>query len=387
MYDVIIYGIGALGEKNLNIIRCRLSDRYKVIGYMDSFYQKEFYQYKKVFKIEELQEIYYDYIVINAYNQFTDNEIYSLLREHGVQHQKIIRYAKYTFCSYEFPIRPIANKIEVLRNMTEVPKFEGVLVGMSYAENGIDINQLSGCIYNLAHPAFDLFYRKLTIEALFLEKVKLEKLRYIIFELPYYIFNFDLSLCGNGLFQSSMNYIDYWKDWHHFDENEENREFLMGFHIFKDMFLKDSVGNFSMVENRRSMSDNQLTKKKMGDHVISHTIKKCHEKTMKENRYIFHEILKTVAEKFLNVKLIILVCPQPSVNIALYEKYPLQKQVFCEEMKLAQEMYPDLIILDNHELFLEHDEYFADTYGHLNRNGCDIFTRHLDQELAFRGIY
>ena len=246
MYDVIIYGIGALGENNLNTISHNLSNRYKVIGYMDSFYQKEYYQYKKVFKMKELSEIHYDYIVINAYSQSTDNEIYNLLREHGVEQQKIIRYAKYAYFSSEFPLQNILNRVEELRIMPEVPEFEGVLIGMSYAERGIDINQLSGCVYNLAHASFDLFYRRLTIETLFLKevKVKLNKLRYIILELPYYIFNYDLSLCDNGVFQSAIPFIDCWKKWHHFDEKEENREFLMGFPIFQDMFLKDATGNF-----------------------------------------------------------------------------------------------------------------------------------------------
>lgn len=381
MNKVLIYGIGALGEENLNIIRQGLSDRYNVIGYMDTYYQKKFYQYKKVFKVEELKEIDYDYIVINAYSQASDDEIYRFLLENGVRKEKIVRYAKYAFYDHEFPFRHIENRVEVLRNLTEEIPYEGILFGMSYAEIGIDVNQLSRNILNLAHPAFDLFYHRLTIESVFQTKIKLENIRYIILELPYYIFNFDLSLCGSGLFQSSMNYIFHWQNWHHFTEKEENREFIEGFPIFQDMFLRDSRGNSSMVENRRTMTDYQFTEKDIKEHVVSHTIKKYHDATVEENQFIFQDILKMIGEKLPGVKLLILICPQPSVIRKLYEEYPAQKQVFEEEMKSTKAMYPNLAILDEQALFTNHDEYFSDTYGHLNRKGCDVLTRYLDKIL------
>lgn len=381
MGNVIIYGIGALGEYNLNRIRDRLSERYKVIGFMDSFYQKEFYQYLRVYKIEELPEIDYDYIVINAYNQSSDDEIYHLLSRHGVIKEKIVRYAKYAYRSYEFPVSPKINKLMVFRQCGSLPKPDGFLIGMSYSELGVDANGLSECIYNFATGAFDLFYHKLMTESLLSMRTAIKQSRYIIFEMPYFIFNYDLSLCDHGLFQYTMNYISYWKEWHHFPEKERNKEFLRGFPVFQDMFLKESQGNPSMVLNCRAMSKTRILEEGDGNDIVSHTIKKNHSATVDENRDIFRQMMDMLKEKAPHIRIIILICPQPSHIRGFYEAYPLQKQIFWQEMRKAQERYPDIIILDEQELFTGHDEYFADKYGHLNRSGCDAFTKFLDEKL------
>lgn len=381
MKKVIIYGIGAMGENNLNQIRERLSDRYEVIGFMDSFYQKEFYQYLKVYKIGELPEMDYDYIVINAYNQSSDDEIYNLLSGYGVPNGKIVRYAKYAYRSPEFPVSSKFNKLMIFRQQNLLPEPDGLLIGMSYSELGVDVNRLSGCIYNLAAGALDLFYNKLMTESLFSMGKIIEQSRYFIFEMPYFIFNYDLSLCDHGLFQHTMNYISFWERWHHFREKESNKEFLRGFPVFQDMFLRDSQGNSSMILNCRAMSEMRILEEGNGDNVVSHTIKKNHIATVEENRDLFQQIIKMLKEKAPHIQTIILICPQPSFIRNLYEKYPLQKQIFWQEMRRAQEAYPDLIILDEQELFTGRDEYFADKYGHLNRSGCDKFTEFLDQKL------
>lgn len=388
MYKVIIYGIGAGGGMNLNIICSRLSNRYEVIGYMDSFYKKEFYQYQRVFKIEELSEIDYDYILINAYRQSSDDEIYNMLLQHRICREKIIRYAKYAYYSSEFPIKYTENRLEIFQRLKIRPKFEGFLIGMSYAEIGIDVNQLSGYIFNFAHSAFDLFYRRLLIQSIYELKSGLEHIRYIILELPYYIFNFDLSLCDNGIFQSAINYVSYWKDYHHFTEKEVNRCFTEGFLTFQDMFIKDFLGNSSMVSNSRIMIDKTYADSHMDlKKAIPHTIQKPHEMTMDENRKIFRDIIQMIKEKAPHIKLVILVCPQPSLTRKLYDKYPLQKKIFLEEMESAKLQYQNLIILDEQELFMDHDEYFIDTDGHLNRTGCDAFTKFLDCQFKRLNIY
>lgn len=387
MNKVIIYGIGAGGGANLNLICNKLSNRYEVVGYMDSFCKKEFYQYQRVLKIEELSGVDYDYILINTCRQSSDNEIYNLLLKYGISKKKIVRYAKYAFYNNKFPIKYTENKLETFQRFVSFPQFEGCLVGMSYAESGIDVNLLSGYIYNFAHSAFDLFYRKLLIQSLLENEKGIENIRYIIIELPYYIFNFDLSLCDNGIFQSAINYISYWKNYHHFIEKEDNINFVKGFSVYQDMFIKDHLGNSSMVANGRVMTDKQYVDGKIECTDISHTIRKKHQSTIEENKYIFHQILQMIKEKNPYIKLVILVCPQPSVIRKLYDNYPLQKEIFWNEMKQAQEKYFDLVILDEHELFTGHDEYFLDIDGHLNSKGCDIFTRFLDEKLKELNYY
>ena len=196
-------------------------------------------------------------------------------------------------------------------------------------------------------------------------------IRQIIIELPYYIFNYDLSQFGDFVY-TKLLYFKLIDDFHHITDPKTKEEFSLYTNIIdkpkpfvrSHAKLKDflsAIGVTSIRTIYRSVTNR--------DNVWV----KYYKETVKENIALWEKYLALVRDNFPNAKLLVLVTPMNSVfRFTHKEEINKWRTIFYENMK-------GLDVLDNFELY--NNPFLYGDHCHLNQKGGEKYTKYLQKTM------
>ncbi len=332
-----------------------------------------------------------DYYIILSKDAAASREIALSLREAGITEEKILEY-----CYYEKELR--FHPLSEFYKKSAGNSYHAFLLGMSHSHSGFIEQIAKKNIYKFSVPSMDLYYQMKLLEDLSL-KYDFSKVDTIIFEFPYYIFNYDISMTRE-VFLRRMNYYSYFGDYHHYGKEEEQRRQIEMFETL-NAILTPSLYSRAQEETAVAYKENFLSaylkkqyykvryafaKKETHqwteteiEQVVSlqpHVWCKEHTQTISENLRIWEAIRNHLA-KFPNLKIKVVVFPFCPFFIESHkEEIAVLKKQFYENIQI-----PGEDILDCFECFWDRPEYFADEC-HLNEKGKYEFTKRLKMNVA-----
>lgn len=341
----------------------------------------------------------YDYIMLYTYDEIKSKSIKKLLINQGIENKKILEW-----CYYH--LEPRVSQIEKYQNIYKNIKWKNYIFGMSHSYGGIIEELWSDNTFKFSAPSMDLYYHYLVLKELD-KNNELFNVERIIFELPYYIFNLDVSKCDKT-FKKRINYYYYYKDYHHYDETSEGKEIIYNFeklseltgnvfytcHNINDRGLDNNfiIRNIFRIKYRLAKIYTRLRFKvkhleqdlwteeriKSINAMHPHIWYKKYSETQKENLLIWEEI-KKVLEKYAEIKWYVCVFPfSPYFIQKNFHIIEENKKEFYTKINVKEEK-----ILDYMTYFDSNPGYFTDEC-HLNRAGAYEFTKILEKDLKDR---
>ena len=241
-------------------------------------------------------------------------------------------------------------------------------------------------------PALDLYYINKQLQEIinenYLGQSKSDSsnhrsnLRYVILDMPYYMFNYDLSMNRVHMI-NQLILADYFDDYHNFT-TKANEKVLKQFSLWKEMIYDGIKYNSSYCYNDHIVRNGSITEemKNACKNKISHVYSKPHPNTINENEKIFVNMMKLIKFFDKDIKVIILIMPQSKYEYMYHQKlidsmakdFHSVVSYICERMKINYE------ILDLYKEYFGKDEMFLDLI-HLNSKGAKIFSNRLESLL------
>lgn len=358
---IICYGVA-----NMNLRRRMnwyLANRYEVIAYSDSFYKEDVLQGEKFVPVEEIVHMEFDYVVILAEKEHTQEKITETLLQYGISDEKIIM----PVYLYQENILYSPDLLDYNINILNSKEIDGGILGLSYSLVGIAENKLKGNFLNFSWHGLDLYYNWQFLKY----SLKKTKFRRILMFFPYYYFNYDAS---SSLYQFTSGQIFACRslgDWH--NARKSRNRMIKNYVVNEEMFGEHLWGGTwkkYCLKNENVIND--------GKYELSPIWKRVYKKTYLENTEIMKELL-FMLEK-MEIKFYLIVPPLYSACLLDGEIKWIDEQrksfyTTVETLKRYQ-----IKVFDCFDLYKEKREYFYD-YEHLNEKGKIEFTTWINEKV------
>lgn len=337
--------------------------------------------------IEQLLITNFEYLIIMTRDEKKSKAAMKWFCSRGVEKEKILEYV----C---FEKDPRISPVERFWSGMSEQKYDTLIFGMSHSYGGLIPELLHGNAYKFSAPSMDLYYHYRVLRDI-CENYNLSKIKQVIFELPYYAFNYDLSMC-KSTFRKRISYYSYYSDYHHFGENEEEKRYI-------DMFEKlNELSGFTMYGKRekaeliwrkktsvylwlrkqyvrfRCATDREPVSRQWTEEAMQtqrpHVWYKEHLETIQENLKIWSEIKQLLEQNKLELRVCIFPFNPLFLEIHSDQIYKI-KNKFFENLCL-----PETQVFDGMDIFMGHQDYFADAC-HLNNVGSYQFSKILGRWL------
>lgn len=350
------------------------------------------------FALNEINNYDFECVCIthkNAYNSIRRNLVENL----GVNENRIIDFWKV----YQATL-PLMVCDRVMMNPNK-QFYDGIIIGLSHTEVGILSDRLQGEFCNLSVSSQDLFFQYKTLEYCINKyPEKISKLKYAIIEThDYNYFNLDTSSA-----HAAFKYLawgGYNKDPHNFDTNPKigisfddalaniykikgNNSLVNEIEIWKKYFMDiydyteylGFSGNYNVYERTGI-----VTKEQILNYLYDRsTVTKIFNKTIKENKECFNNIIELL--KYINpdIKIYSIVIPK-YIETERRDIKELSKHIsyFNEIIREAEKKY-GITHLDFKKIsnISEVEQYYYDA-AHLNVFGAQVITDMLN-EIIFK---
>ncbi len=286
------------------------------------------------------------------------------LTEHGVPEKNIIEYWRFEKTTYYNPVA----------NLFSEKNVDGLIFGMSHSQCAINTEQLTGHYYKVASPSLDLFFHLGFLNYILdNQMVDINGIRSIILELPYYIFNYDLSRFGDFIL-TKLKYFEVLNNYHHYTDKEMIGKWRIFMSLFDDQPVKVTDSNTSMINKIKRTIKFPLRAYRISslhDKVWEHV----YEETIQENTVFFNVLVEKLRSTFVNAKICILVMPfNPIFRISHKESICNMRSIFYEIVEKQH-----LQVIDEFDYY-RRARYFDD-HCHLSKVGGCLYTDHLNQVL------
>lgn len=298
-----------------------------------------------------------------AADDFQENKILSM----NITDDKIVNFSRFKDTVLDDPIAEMNSDIQ----------YTGLIFGMSHSQCAIQPEKLTDQVYcNCASPSMDMFchfnYLKKLAETY---PEKLENMRHVIIELPYYLFNFDLSRFGTFVY-TKLNYFDLIGDYHNFGKTDAQKSKIYEFQLFKSLFSsKKSIAKHSVKKNPiRRITKNLLNKYRIATNKDK-VWRVIYQDTVKENQELWKSFLTLFKKACPNAKLTVLVMPfNPIFRCFHKRQINVMKKVFMDSLGTG-----NFKVID-HFKCLKRDCYFDD-HCHLNKKGASKYIKILQKAI------
>lgn len=249
----------------------------------------------------------------------------------------------------------------------------GLILGMSHAQCGIDEKLLKNADYfKVASPSMDAFlhlkyYEKISED--YPEETK--QIKSIIIELPYYVFNYDLSRFGKFLY-TKLNYFKIIGNFHHFGETVEQKVIIRDFYRFLQIFKEQPK---ITVDSKKSNLLRCFAKKIINGYRIATLHDKVwfssYPKTIQENKKYLSDLIKLIKTHSPDAKISVLVMPFNPIfrktHIKVCNKWKILFYTFFEELNIK--------IIDTFNSVSSSLDF--NDHCHLNSKGREKYSKHL----------
>lgn len=366
----------------LSEIAQKINPAVEVLGYVDGqrsdharyFSGMPLYSILDVFE----NKVEFDYIFLG---ERQESELFKQrLLLGGVNGEKIIEWKKFKDFLYE--------NNSLFFNESKV-NYNGLIFGMSYSYWGLFTHKLKLPFFKFSEPSLDMFYiNKQLKNAIHREtdvvNGRSDSIQYIVFDFPYYIFNYDLSLCKTPM-RRQMIIADFFNDFHHFGNTDEELQMIEEFKVWKYMFY-ESLKPKKFIYNDFVAKHGQITEEMIDElkNNISHVWAVKREKTIQENIELFEEIVRIINDFNAKIKIIICVIPQSMYLEKYHQECITEKEAFfiSTVSRVLNKYSNPFYVWDYFREFYDNDELFRDCI-HLNAGGgkafSEIFSKRLEE--------
>lgn len=321
---------GTIGYRNEIVLG--YSSQYVLGGYIEfsEYWNKDYFDYKKVFRYNDSEISAFDVYVI-AYRDSGDIEkAYNELIMQGIQEKKIIVYRDFVGTI----------KVDTLsRYEAENHLYTNLIFGMSHAKSNIALQEFLPDTFSFAAPSMDIFcHNKITS---ILEEKKCDQLKYvknIFIELPYYVFNYDLSRFRSFVL-SKMLYFHTYGDYHNYNDENKIAQYSNYYKVFCD---EDRGQKYIADENTYGPRVKGGFKLMMQRIVDLYRIMKLHDKvwekefknTIDENMMLFDALIKKFRNYNTDVNIIVIITSFNPLFIKTHKSViEKQKNIFYSSIK------------------------------------------------------
>jgi len=369
-YSVVIYG---LGEERVFVEKA-LSDGVEIVAYTDSFARLDCFNKKRFVSLERLSDVDFDYIVVTVRNRNSRESIIANLLNLSIGLDKIIDFWR-------------ISKVDRVMLAAEEP-YEGIILGISHAECGINPKYLSKHFCNLAISSQSLYYNYMALKRsieLYPEKINL---KYLILDMyDYHYINHDCSLTkaistyllDSGGIKEPHN-VEYNKNL-----SETEKKILLEFCndnddvlLYKKLFRGfDDTGYYQYDVRKKTIEDEEISFGEDWDFSKSMFVKR--EKTVLENMKILEKLLNLARGKFPSIRIIMLHIPRfYRMEECLRPYNQLWKAEWDDVLGKCKERYNvEYFNLKDYESICKNNKFYFDI-EHLNHNGAAAFTSYLE---------
>ncbi len=345
IYDVILIG---------NYERCiqfnELFDEWNVVSIINSevLYNNEY--------VLNLENYKYDFIFV--VEEVNKDEILKSIKKYN---------GKNIYFFEDYKLSVIEGLDYKILDMLGRNKINGIITGLSYAEVGIK-ESINNDFINFSFSSQDLYYDFLLIKYLFNFKQVKDNLRYVIINMGYYSFDYDMTKTNAR--NRIHRYIDYFKDYH-------NNHNFIELDIIRAFYEKGITFQGYIDMNRLKeeiILDLNDTK---GIYEAQKNSSMDYEATRNENEKILEQYILFLKEN--DIVPIIVVCP---TSTYYRENFNInRKNIFYNILDKLKDKY-SFQVVDYFDSDLFKDDDFWD-YSHLNGKGAEKFTQILKEEIQW----
>ncbi|WP_291651648.1 hypothetical protein [Clostridium sp.] len=344
-YDVILLG---------NYDRCmkfdELFDGWNVVKIINP---EVLYNNEYILKLENYK---YDFIFV--VEDIDKNKILKSIKKYN---------KKNTYFFEDYKLSVIEGLDYKILDMLRRNEINGIITGLSYAEVGIkeDINDN---FINFSFSSQDLYYDFKLIKYLFNFKQVKNNLKYVIINMGYYSFDYDMTKTNAR--NRIHRYINYFEDYH-------NNESFMELDIIRS-FYEEGITFQEYIDMNKLKEETILVSNKTKDiYEAQKNSSMDYEVTRKENEKILEEYIVFLKEN--SIIPIIAICPTSKYyreNFNINKKY-----IFYNILDKLKNKY-DFQVVDYFDSDLFENDDFWD-YSHLNGKGSEKFTQILKEEIIW----
>lgn len=304
----------------------------------------------------------------NADIYVADDSQSSMLSEQGISSERILRYDWFPQTYFDNPIEGFNES------------YDAIILGMSHSQCALDAEILSSNrifhYYKESAPSLDLFLHRKFVDVMSKKNQSaLFGIKRIIIELPYYIFNYDLSRFGDFVY-TKLNYFETAGDYHHLTEKSEAKKKIEMFKLYSTVF--DQA--FYTVPPSRKLPSVLIPAKRIyhiykairnNDKVWSHEF----PETISENKAIWDNLLLQLHTNCPNAEIVVLVMPfNPAFRISHKKQVERSKRTFYSCIG-SQESGEKIRVIDEFD-YVKKASLFQD-HCHLNEVGGKKYSEHL----------
>lgn len=349
-YNRKIYNVILLGDYE----RCRqfdkLFDEWNVVKIIntEAVYNNDY--------ILNLEDYKYDFIFV--VDKINKDEILNSIKKYN---EKNI----YFFEDYKFSV--IEGLDYKILDMLRRNKINGIITGLSYAEVGIR-ESINDNFINFSFSSQDLYYDFLLIKYLFNFKQVKDNLRYVIINMGYY--SFDYNMTRTNARNRIHRYINYFEDYHN-NDNFIELDIIRSFYEERITFQEYIDMNKLKEETILTLNDvNGIYEAQKNSYMD-------YEATRNENEKILEQYILFLKEN--NIVPIIVICP---TSKHYRENFNINKKnIFYNILDDLKDKY-SFQVIDYFDSDLFKDDDFWD-YSHLNGKGSEKFTQILKEEIQW----
>ena len=371
-YFIIIYGIN---QKTANYLYCIDLMKAFVLAFAVKNKPQKLTSYQgiPVIDITEVQNLEYDYLLCTEEPEEADKYPYEkVLNLHS-------HIGTFVMGGYELAY-------ERMNFYRDRGPYDGIVTGLSYIRQGIDLNSIKGHFLNFAIGGQDLFYSYQIFRHAYENAREPEKIRYAIIGVAPYIFQYDMSVSPYNaavaeryysLVRRMNHFSGAWlyKGAYHYAKDHLDQIMKED---FEDLYTTTEEANFldyerslrSMVYDSSCLDEVGLKKEQES---IRREYHKYYPETVAFNIHMIRLYLEYLKKR--NVKAILVMPPMTK----LYREY-MSWDMYRDTMRVLEELreefsftFVNLLM----ELELE-DQYFRNS-SHLNGAGAVKVTEILNQ--------
>ena len=355
-------------ENNDEMLK-NFSSEIIIVGYTDckfcfkDYVQYDSYLYKPI--VQYVQELF-DYVVITYRNE---KKIEKALEEFDVIKEKCIVYEWFKDATIINPFRKFEHS---------KLNFEQIILGMSHSQVAIQTQLLNNLTYKFSLPSMDMFCHYQLYNKLKVESKKMQKVNRIILELPYYIFNYDLSKSVRSV-KKRLFYFKLFNCFHNYGKTQEEKDTIRQFYnymcIFKTVNPELASNNTDEYEIKKDLKSivisvfDQINVVRQKQKVWS----VFREETIEENIHIFNMLISDIRRDFPETSIEILVCPfNPLFRIINRRDICKMRKLFYSIMKENQ-----VKVYDNFSK--EHNPFCFNDHCHLKSTVAREYTNYVKE--------
>lgn len=287
-----------------------------------------------------------------------DKEQLQLFQKRQASKKNIIEYYLFKDMSFEGLLPDIVGE-----------DVDTLIFGMSHSQCGIDT--ISDNFLKLSKPSMDLFLQNNIVNLVY-SRTSHRQIRTVYLELPYYIFNYDLSLFKPFVFTKFNYFVEVGK-FHHLADNDDLDDYIRQYKMFINIFHCVKAPNVRKQNILFKAFKYFKYKAKVTYDIITNndTVwNRLFNQTIAENKKYFLDFVSQVKRLYPDAEMSIIVMPfNPLFRLTHYKRIQRMRNIFYDIVSLT-----NIKVVDHFALY--NNPFLFDDHCHLSTKGAEKYTNY-----------